>query len=268
MRPAVEASEICRTLPLNAAIVDPDGTIREVNKPWRDFGAANGLLTRDAGVGTNYFDVCPPEMVHELREVIARRRDVFTCIYPCHSCEDVRWMAMIALPLAAEPPTGLTLLHLDFTAMLPKPIARGPLREARMVDATLADVFRPVVALIEQTMAHAVAEARVVDPAAPQRAFEKAMIADRLAKRQREVLALLGQGQSNQEIAGRLGISMNTAKLHVAAILRRLGLDNRMQAVALGARMYGVVDVLRPALATGGDRIGESSRPRVRIDRH
>jgi len=51
------------------------------------------------------------------------------------------------------------------------------------------------------------------------------------------VLALIGQGRSNTEIAALLGISMNTTKLHVAAVLRRLRLDNRMQAVALGARL-------------------------------
>ncbi|MBI5112283.1 MAG: helix-turn-helix transcriptional regulator [Rhodovulum sp.] len=58
-----------------------------------------------------------------------------------------------------------------------------------------------------------------------------------LSPRQREVLALIGQGRSNTEIAALLGISMNTTKLHVAAVLRRLRLDNRMQAVALGARL-------------------------------
>ena len=51
------------------------------------------------------------------------------------------------------------------------------------------------------------------------------------------MLALIGQGRSNTEIAALLGISMNTTKLHVAAVLRRLRLDNRMQAVALGARL-------------------------------
>ncbi|RAI27067.1 hypothetical protein CH340_24680 [Rhodoplanes serenus] len=60
-----------------------------------------------------------------------------------------------------------------------------------------------------------------------------------LPRRQRQVLALLGEGMSNAQIADTLGISMNTAKLHVSAVLRRLGLDNRMQAVALGARLHG-----------------------------
>lgn len=66
---------------------------------------------------------------------------------------------------------------------------------------------------------------------------ETVTVATQLPKRQRQVFALLGDGKSNSEIAAALGISMNTAKLHVAAVLRRLGLDNRMQAVALAARV-------------------------------
>ena len=51
-----------------------------------------------------------------------------------------------------------------------------------------------------------------------------------LTARQREVLACLGQGKSNKVIARELGLSENTVKIHVAAILRALGVDNRTQA--------------------------------------
>jgi DNA-binding NarL/FixJ family response regulator len=44
------------------------------------------------------------------------------------------------------------------------------------------------------------------------------------------VLACLGQGKSNKVIARELGLSENTVKIHVAAILRALGVDNRTQA--------------------------------------
>jgi DNA-binding NarL/FixJ family response regulator len=57
-----------------------------------------------------------------------------------------------------------------------------------------------------------------------------------LTERQRSVLALLGEGKSNREIGGALGISEGTAKLHVAAILRALGAANRTEAALLAAR--------------------------------
>ena len=56
-----------------------------------------------------------------------------------------------------------------------------------------------------------------------------------LTTRQREVLEGLVEGKSNKQIASELGLSDNTVKIHVAAILRTLGVDNRTQA-AVAAR--------------------------------
>jgi LuxR family transcriptional regulator, maltose regulon positive regulatory protein len=53
-----------------------------------------------------------------------------------------------------------------------------------------------------------------------------------LTAREREVLLLLAEGASNQEIARQLVISLATAKKHVASILGKLGSDNRTQAIA------------------------------------
>lgn len=52
-----------------------------------------------------------------------------------------------------------------------------------------------------------------------------------LTPRQRDVLALLAQGQSNKEIGAALGLSEATVKQHVSAILKALRASNRVQAV-------------------------------------
>jgi DNA-binding NarL/FixJ family response regulator len=53
-----------------------------------------------------------------------------------------------------------------------------------------------------------------------------------LTDREREVLWLLAQGLSNQEVADRMGISLKTARNHVSNILGRLQVADRTEAVA------------------------------------
>jgi DNA-binding CsgD family transcriptional regulator len=53
-----------------------------------------------------------------------------------------------------------------------------------------------------------------------------------LTSRQAEVLALIGQGLTNSEIAERLFISQKTAEHHVSAIYTRLGVTTRAEAIS------------------------------------
>ena len=57
-----------------------------------------------------------------------------------------------------------------------------------------------------------------------------------LTPREVQVLELLAEGLANKAIADRLGISDQTVKFHVAAILGKLGVANRTEAVRVAVR--------------------------------
>ncbi|MFN3929705.1 MAG: response regulator transcription factor, partial [Thermoflexus sp.] len=57
-----------------------------------------------------------------------------------------------------------------------------------------------------------------------------------LSPREREILQYVVLGYSNKAIAGRLGISQQTVKNHITAILRKLDLSDRTQAAILAIR--------------------------------
>lgn len=62
----------------------------------------------------------------------------------------------------------------------------------------------------------------------------------RLTPRQKEVLQLLGEGASTDEIAAALHLSKETVRNHIRHILRELGAHSRLEAVALAHR-YGLL---------------------------
>jgi DNA-binding NarL/FixJ family response regulator len=62
-----------------------------------------------------------------------------------------------------------------------------------------------------------------------------------LTPRERDVLALVGVGQSNAEIAENLHLGVTTVKTHVASVTDKLRLRNRVQAAVVAHRL-GLVD--------------------------
>ncbi|MEX0682128.1 MAG: helix-turn-helix transcriptional regulator [Dehalococcoidia bacterium] len=59
------------------------------------------------------------------------------------------------------------------------------------------------------------------------------MVTDELTPREREVFELVRAGLTNEEIADRLGISLDGAKYHVSSILSKLGVSTREEAARL-----------------------------------
>ncbi len=62
-----------------------------------------------------------------------------------------------------------------------------------------------------------------------------------LSKRELEVVSVIASGAQNKEISNQLSLSINTVKFHVANVFRKLGVQNRTEAVRI-ARERGLLN--------------------------
>jgi DNA-binding NarL/FixJ family response regulator len=115
-------------------------------------------------------------------------------------------------------------LRAGASGFLLKDAGRERLIEAVRIVAAGESLFAPSV--LQRLVEHYVARppAGAARPQGP--------LAD-LSERETEVLKLVGRGLSNAEIAEALVISQATVKTHVRHVLQKLGLRDRVQAVAL-----------------------------------
>jgi DNA-binding NarL/FixJ family response regulator len=59
-----------------------------------------------------------------------------------------------------------------------------------------------------------------------------------LTPRERQVLVLLPDGETNRVLAGRLGVAERTVKAHITSLMRKLGLRSRVEAAVLASRHH------------------------------
>jgi RNA polymerase sigma factor (sigma-70 family) len=102
-------------------------------------------------------------------------------------------------------------------------------------DSEPDDVIR---AIVVAAAGHAPLDPRVATALLPSQRARSA--ADELSVREREVLALVGEGLPNKTIATRLGISEKTVKVHLGRLFARIGVADRTSA-ALWAQRHGLL---------------------------
>ena len=74
----------------------------------------------------------------------------------------------------------------------------------------------------------------IVVTGAPFELDEESLRRHGISKREHEVLSLMAQGFSNQEIADKLFVSLNTVKTHTSNLFMKLAVSRRTQAVQKG----------------------------------
>jgi DNA-binding CsgD family transcriptional regulator len=160
----------------------------------------------------------------------------------------------LSAPGKADPPLDTSAAsQVAMVVMLvpiPTPTTGGPASPPTYVDSQdhvwlLVDKASPMAAVFEQITAaeapamsenhHLVAgnHSAWIDTTLSEPAHQAiATFVETLSRREIDVLRLMADGQSNQEIAQVLVVALNTVKMHIKHIYRKLGVRNRVQAVA------------------------------------
>jgi len=115
------------SLPEHVALLDGQGSIRQVNRAWAEFARCNTPEGQDGGtgVGTNYLAVLARSTAPDSAEVLRGLQQVLTGVraglrvtYPCHSPTEQRWFVMQVSPLhgsGGRAERGAVVTHLDVT---------------------------------------------------------------------------------------------------------------------------------------------------------
>ncbi|WP_313545315.1 response regulator transcription factor [Leifsonia aquatica] len=144
---------------------------------------------------------------------------------------DAPGTAVLVLTTYADDESILSALRAGARGYLTKDAGRAELAAAVRAVASGQSTFAPEVGariVSSLTSAPAAAPAPAASPAA-------ALVArfPALTPREAEVLALVGDGRSNPEIAAALFVSVATVKTHINAIFAKLAVRDRAQAIAL-----------------------------------
>jgi DNA-binding NarL/FixJ family response regulator len=175
----------------------------------------------------------------EARALVAELRpDLVLCDVNLPDCDGIDLVAEL---LDAQPGLRAVMLTLHSDDVhLRRAVAAGAAGFARKdrPSAALLSIIRRVAAgeepireLLRVPDARRASAADLRD-----RAATGAIGSSPLTARETEVLAAIARGLSNKELAVSLGVSDQTVKNHVTAILRKLAVNDRTQAVMLGLR--------------------------------
>ena len=144
----------------------------------------------------------------------------FTCLTLIRSRTSVTPIVIVS---AVEDSTTMReAIEYGATGFLPKSSSRATMRNALQLVMS-GGVFLPASAVSSSWLRRS----------APAQESSNDSEHSSLTRRQKTVLQLMAEGKSNKAIANELSITEITVKAHVSAILRKLGVSNRVQAAML-----------------------------------
>jgi signal transduction histidine kinase/CheY-like chemotaxis protein len=116
--------QVLDSLPHEVAVIDANGTVMMVNKPWESFAKENFATPQGVSPGVNYLDICRSacdegdpfarRALKGIETLIHGGEEQFKMEYPCHAPDRERWFLMHAVRASASPAT-IVISHTDVT---------------------------------------------------------------------------------------------------------------------------------------------------------
>ncbi len=159
-------------------------------------------------------------------------RDAALILWDCWHSDPARiWLEMeSAIQSAGENPPFVALFNVtpddEFTREAMARLVRGIFfvnEPLRLLGKGVRSILKGELWYSRETLSNFVLAPRTRVPAAQE-------AAESLTSREREILARIAAGHSNQEIAEKLYISLHTVKSHTYNIFRKIDVPNRLQA--------------------------------------
>lgn len=110
--------------PANAAVLNGDGTIVNVNMPWRKFAEENGDYMHHF-LGQNYLSICEHAVGPQSQEAVTAAQGIRTVIsgqendfymeYPCRTPSEKLWFGMRVTPFPESTPRRVVVAHINIT---------------------------------------------------------------------------------------------------------------------------------------------------------
>lgn len=219
-----------RDPPVYVVLIDSRGTILDVSTKAGSSDGDTKSAARLYPAGHSYFDHCEDDRhVADVQSLLKRKRSLISFVLPSNPPKRKHWFVVIGVPVSADVGSGAVLMHVDIAAWVPQ--------GTNVDEAPRASPVTLNPGLIQDTIAKALFQQFGPGFGEAQAQPELHSDVETLSPRQREVLALLGAGKSNAEIAEALNCSLNTVKRHVTAVLQKLRLPNRTRAAMLANRL-------------------------------
>jgi PAS domain-containing protein len=110
------------------AVLDENGIIIFVNKAWRQFADANGLVWDDYGVGRSYLEVCEVAegdnaiearaALKGIHGIMTNQQEEYSLEYPCHSPAEQRWFFMYVFRYEDNCKVHIVVIHMNITGQM------------------------------------------------------------------------------------------------------------------------------------------------------